>query len=116
MRLAVEKYGKDAFYVGIIEQVDDTIANERETYWIKELGGWTDGYNSKPEAIGTRHSAETRAKMSASHKGKPSNRKGKKRSPEEIAKMKATFARRREQGLNIGCPKGTTPWNKGRPL
>jgi hypothetical protein len=35
------------------------------------------------------HSAESRAKMSASHMGKPSNRLGKKCSPETIAKMSA---------------------------
>ena len=113
IKQALEKYGKDAFMIGIVEECEKDVANERETYWIQELNAYTEGYNSKPEAIGTAHSAETRAKMSATWKAKgTSNRKGKTNSEESNAKRRATFARRKALGLNVGAPKGTIPWNK----
>jgi ribosomal protein L37AE/L43A len=39
-------------------------------------------------ALGTKHTEQTRANMSAAHKGKPSNMLGKKHSPETIEKMR----------------------------
>ena len=88
-------------------------ADARETFWIQELDTWGSGYNSTPEARGTHLSEETRRRMSETWKKKgTSNRKGKKNSEESNAKRRATFAARKAAGLPVGCPKGTTPWNK----
>ena len=43
---------------------------------------------------------ETRAKISAANKGKPSPLKGKKRPPEVVAKIKATWARKKLEKQN----------------
>lgn len=40
------KYGKKAFSVVFLEQVDDDLSNERERYWIEKLDALEKGYNS----------------------------------------------------------------------
>lgn len=47
---AIKKYGNENFIVELIEEVDDSLLNEREIYWIKELNTlYPNGYN---ETIG----------------------------------------------------------------
>lgn len=97
------KYGEAAFEFSVIESVLDK-ANliAREQHWMDALEVVKHGYNIAPTAgsqLGTKHSAETRAKLSASHMGfKPSREAiekttraitGKKKTPEHVAKVAA---------------------------
>jgi group I intron endonuclease len=71
LQRAFDKYGPDAFDWEIIQFIDNR-ANliDREQFWINFF---SPAYNGRPIAnspLGTKHSAETRAKMSAAHKGK----------------------------------------------
>lgn len=73
------KYGAEAFEFILIELVNEADMLAREQYWIDKLGACDIhlGYNINPDATrppstkGRKHSAETRAKMSASMLGVP---------------------------------------------
>lgn len=71
LQRAYEKYGADAFDWEIIQFVDDkSNLIPREQFWIDFF---KPAYNSRPIAnspLGTKATAETRAKMSAAHKGR----------------------------------------------
>ena len=71
LQRAYDKYGKDVFDWEIVQFVDDrSKLIDREQFWINFF---TPAYNGRPVAnspLGTKHSAETRAKMSASAKKK----------------------------------------------
>ena len=71
LQRAYDKYGKDAFDWEIIQTVGDiNKLIEREQFW---MDFFAPAYNGRPVAnspLGTKHSAETRAKMSASAKKK----------------------------------------------
>lgn len=43
---AIRKYGKDAFYVEILEEVKNNNLNEREEYWISFYDTYHNGYNA----------------------------------------------------------------------
>ena len=89
---AIREHGAGAFIVGLLEECDDAVANERENFWINHYNSVEEGYNTMKKGI--------------------SNRKGKTNSTESNAKRSATLQQRRAAGLSVGCPKGTTPWNK----
>lgn len=91
---AVLKYGIDEFQFSVLEIcADQRTALDREREIIAErkpeyniaAGGCTG-----PQ--GWKHSEESRRKLSESHIGKPGPWRGKKRSPESMAKMAATRA------------------------
>jgi group I intron endonuclease len=71
LQRAYDKYGKDVFDWEIVQFVDDkSKLIDREQFWINFF---IPAYNGRPVAnspLGTKHSAETRAKMSASAKKK----------------------------------------------
>jgi group I intron endonuclease len=71
LQRAYDKYGKDAFDWEIIQPVEDKKnLVEREQFW---MNFFVPAYNNRPVAdspLGTKHSLETRAKMSAAHKGR----------------------------------------------
>jgi len=74
LQSAWNKYGEDAFIFEVIEIVDD-VGNliVREQAWINDLKAWRDGYNVSPTAgspRGVKHTAETRAKVSAAGTGR----------------------------------------------
>lgn len=46
LHAAIRKYGKDAFEIKLIEECDNDISSERETYWIKHYDTYKNGYNS----------------------------------------------------------------------
>ena len=66
------KYGVDAFSFQILEECKREELNEKEIYWIAELGTLSPGgYNlTSGGGQGTSYSDETKAKMSKIHKGK----------------------------------------------
>lgn len=95
------KYGAEGFEFVILEVVDLTHLAEREQYWMDTLRAVAEGYNIRPMATNNRGliaSAETRAAMSAAHKGRKHSdeakakiaaaNRGKNRfTPEQIARM-----------------------------
>ena len=72
---AIAKYGWENFTAEIIEVCLVEKLNERERFWIRELGTKApNGYNLTDGGDGGRglsYSPEARAKISAAHKGKP---------------------------------------------
>lgn len=91
LQSAWNKYGAQAFEFKIVEIVDDlNFLLPREQFWIWRTRAHEVGYNTLeiPNRLsGFRHSQESIAKMSASHKGRPSARKGRPLTPEHRAKM-----------------------------
>lgn len=75
---ALKKYGYDGFEKMVIEECDnvDWILDYREMYWIKQFNAFIDGYNLTEGGHigltfkGLKHTSETKAKMSASGKGR----------------------------------------------
>lgn len=51
---AMRKYGKNNFFIEVIEQVHDKDLNEREKYWIKYYDSFNNGYNSTIGGDGNR--------------------------------------------------------------
>lgn len=84
---AIKKYGKDNFSREVLEwcETKDEL-NQRERYFIEKFNARSPdvGYNLAVggTVIGMNHSAETRAKMSASHKGKPKSEAAKRKMSE----------------------------------
>ena len=72
---AVKKYGIDAFEVSVVEECNnEKELNEREIYWIEKFNcKYPNGYNLTDGGEGCTgfiHSAETRAKISETHRGR----------------------------------------------
>lgn len=85
---AIQAYGEENFTCEVIEECDTREQlNEREIFWIAELNcKRPNGYNLTDGGEGVEGfhcSEETKAKMSASHKGLP-------KSPETRAKLSAS--------------------------
>lgn len=89
---ALREFGDTQFVVGLLEECEDSVANERENFWINRYNSVEEGYNTMKKGI--------------------SNKKGKKNSAESNSKRSETLRRRREAGLSVGCPKGTPAHNK----
>ena len=93
---AIAKYGWENFTVEVIETCPVEKLNEREIFWIAELNSKTpNGYNLTDGGDGGRGrspSKETRDKISAKLKGKPSSKKGKPLSKEHKEKLSANHA------------------------
>lgn len=43
---AMRKYGRDKFFISVVEECDDALLNSREVFWISEFNSYKDGYNS----------------------------------------------------------------------
>ena len=105
--LAIKKYGKQNFTREILTWASDLDElNTLEKYWIAKyrrdgfiLYNLSDGGEGNP---GYKHTAETKLKLSQSHKGLPSANKGNKYSEEMRKQMSIRN-------------KGQIPWNKGIP-
>ncbi|MBD3878755.1 MAG: GIY-YIG nuclease family protein [Quinella sp. 1Q5] len=98
---AMRKYGIESFTVEVLEECPVEKLNEREIFWIATLGSKApNGYNLTDggdggdggSGKGRSQSAETRAKISAKLKGKPSPKKGVKLSAEARANMSTNHA------------------------
>lgn len=101
LRYAWEKYGPESFEFSILEVVEDaTQVLIREQYWIDQLKPY---YNICPTAgnrAGSKHSEETRQKMSQARVGKPIHteesrmkigeaNRGRLKTPEQIEKHRS---------------------------
>ena len=99
---AIQKHGKDAFIVEILELCSEDSLSDRECHWIAALDCIApNGYNLTTGGEGGSLSAETRKKISDSKKGNVPWNKGKPRSKETRRKVSES-------------KKGTIPWNKGK--
>jgi group I intron endonuclease len=89
---ALMKYGVDAFSFVILEECGREELNEREVFWISELGTLSPGgYNlNSGGGAPTFVSDETKAKTSSAMKGKASPKKGKTLSPEHREKISSS--------------------------
>ncbi|WGM47649.1 hypothetical protein KOAAANKH_02531 [Brevundimonas sp. NIBR10] len=91
---AWQKHGADAFEFVVLEEVHDrSVLVAREQHWMDLTECVSKGFNMKPKAenfFGYKHTAETRAKYSASKMGNKS-RTGMTNSPEARAKMSAAM-------------------------
>ena len=68
---AIAKYGKDSFVVEILELCSESILNDRECCWISALGCLKPyGYNLMTGGFGSRHSEDTRRRISDAQRGK----------------------------------------------
>ena len=102
---AIKKYGWENFSVEVLETCPVEMLNEREKFFIAKLNTQVpNGYNLTDGGdTALNISEETRARMSAAKKGKPSNRKGLPLTEEHKAKIAAS-------------KKGTPAHNKGKHL
>ena len=129
---AIQKYGWDSFIHEIlVENLSLEEANDWEKFFIK-IGNTLapNGYNLKDGGDSFTHSAETKAKISRSLKGKKASlearakisaaQKGKVNSPETKAKMSASQkGKKRSAEANINnsnAQKGKVSPKKGKPL
>ena len=76
LQRAWDKSGEKAFRFDVLEECEPFRCVEREQYWIDSLKSFqrSCGYNLNQKAgndgrLGCKHTAESRAKMSASHRG-----------------------------------------------
>jgi group I intron endonuclease len=75
---ALRKYSRDTFKIVTLEETD--LLDEREQHYIELYNTYKEGYNCDKGGqgiTGFSHTEETKRKMSAAKKGKPSHRKGK---------------------------------------
>lgn len=82
---AIEKYGPDNFTIEELEECPLDLLDERERFWIKELGSLSpSGYNLS-NGGGRRHtlSAEARKRISDANRGR-------KASPETLEKLRTS--------------------------
>ena len=108
---AIRKWGWDSFEVTVLEEniTSQVKLNELEVYYIEKFDSYNNGYNSTlggDGVTGCKHTGmygkvftdEHRKKLSLSHIGKPSVRKGSTHTEE--AKAKIRQARKKQVGQN----------------
>jgi group I intron endonuclease len=85
---ACSKYGRDIFHFTVLEYCEPVCLLSREDFWISQLesNNPDKGYNFTG-AQRREHTEETRAKISASRKGKCTGDKNPSKRPEVIAKL-----------------------------
>jgi group I intron endonuclease len=92
--LAIKKYGSHCFRV--VELARAASLDELNALEVLYIAGLNTlrphGYNLDSGGKNYRTHPETKAKIGAANKGRPSHRKGKKHSPESIEKMRAVHA------------------------
>jgi group I intron endonuclease len=100
LQRAWDRHGKDAFSWEVLEYVEPARLIEREQHYLDlfQAANPKYGFNISPTArsvLGTKHSEETKRKMSLAHKGK-------KPSPEAIAAMKGRkFSAEHRRNLSL---------------
>ena len=124
---SIRKYGKENFEVKLLV-IGPTLEwiNDLEQKAIKLYDTFNNGYNDTKGGDGTvgiksrlgkKHTAKTKAKISAGHKGKPSSRKGVKLSEEtkqklRIANLGKTLPEEVRRKISA-AGKGKPSWIKG---
>lgn len=92
MQAAWNLYGQEEFVFAIEEEVTDLLfLVAREQFWIWRTRAWPDGYNGTGTAYapaGLKHSEESKSRMSAAKKGRPSPKKGIPMSEEQREKQR----------------------------
>lgn len=107
------------FKFEVIEFCDPDVLNEKEIYWISHYDSFKNGYNQcsgGAATLGRKLSDESKAKMSASKKGKKRSREAVEQSKETLRKhldSDPEFRQRYHESLR-GHGKHEA-WNKGRP-
>lgn len=88
------KFGADTFKFEIIEEVEErfVLAVEQSylDYYTRRPGNVNMARSATAPTLGMRFSPETRAKMSAAHRGRPAHNKGTRYTPEIRARMAAS--------------------------
>lgn len=109
LRHAALKYGVDVFTHEILEMCAESDLLLRESHWISAKNSTKTGYNVRftPESnLGIKHTAESRANMSAS-------KVGYKHTPEALANLSAAAKRR---GVAESTYKTSAYRRRGKPL
>ena len=94
---AFNKYGKDVFIQGVIEECDSSLLNERENYWINYYDTYNNGYNAtnvNKNTGGRTYSDEDKLKLSESMKDYHQ------KVPEHIRKFKGNLLRSHRTNFN----------------
>lgn len=112
LRNAIQKHGKDAFIVEILELCEESEINNRECHWIANLD------SMHPNGYNLRAGGENGGRLSESLKEQLS-KSAKNRSPE--AQRAIAEANRRPKSSKTlqkisQSGKGRTPWNKGKKM
>lgn len=97
---AMNKWGADNFSIEMIEEVEQELLDERETFWIKEMKSYEEGYNLTPGG-GSQFimmSPEARQKISESGKGKRTGKDNPACRPEVREKIRQAALRRVNDG------------------
>lgn len=131
-------YGESHFSFYVLEICDVESLNNREMYYIDELGAFRDGYNMTLGREGTRgcfhtdeykkhmhdisvgkkFSEDTRLKMSLAKKGIPQPETEARKAGRKIVSEKLKGRKRSEEHCKklSESLKGKTPWNKGMKM
>ncbi len=126
LQAAWNKYGRDAFVWEVLQPIDDVNArraceqellkSEPNLYnvSIDAFTGPRPGYKHKPESVEKMRNAQAGKPKSAEHRAKLSAyRKGRKQSPETIAKIKA-FKHTPEMREAMSQARKGRPWSSKR--
>ena len=109
LQRAFNKYGIDAFTFEVLELVLPMSLTAREQYWFNKLKPFGKiGFNivrTAGSTLGREVSAETREKIGAPQRGRPSQFRGKTHTPESLEKM--SVSHRGQPAHNRG--KATSP-------
>lgn len=84
-----DKYGEGAFEFLILEECEQRNLTEREKSWLESLDSPFNTFPAIDTPLAARRTAEFRARARANQLGKTSGMKGRKHTPEALAKMSA---------------------------
>ena len=131
LQASFNKYGLVAFQWFVLEACDPSAREDREQFWMDELGVVAVGYNIRPRADAKTVSDETRRRISktsmAQNRKMPASvkaalivanhkRKGEARSPEWRAKTAATLRGRKRPPLSDEWKRKLSLNGKRRPV
>jgi group I intron endonuclease len=105
------KYGDSDFSFSILLGCDKQDLLKIEQYFLDSCNPWFNICKTAGSKLGVKATEETRRKLSVSHKGKPSNMKGKRHTKE--AKEQNRLKHIGKTPWNKGLKNWMIPWNKG---
>lgn len=89
------KYGEENFKFEILEKCTPEYCIKREQYFIDTLNPYLNVLKTAGNRLGSKHTKESRRKISEKMKGKPANNKGVSPSKEAIEKQRAKMIGRK---------------------